>query len=254
MIWRKLYSVWGGMCFMLILLLLLPFFWLVPNNGKYFIWASRLKKLWAKLSVWACFLPYSVQGRQNIPSNQPVIYCANHCSYFDIVTMGLVAKGKFVFIGKAELNRVPVFGYVFNKFNITVNRQSRVSAFRALVEAGRALDAGKSVIFFPEGSRSKNPPEMRHFKEGAFRVAIEKQVPIVPVTLLFNWIILPESFLASWHSGKAIIHPFIDTRNMNLEDIDHLKKQTYDIINQELTPFLSSQKVYNKVSKVRTQG
>lgn len=254
MIWKKLYSFWGGMSFMLILLLLLPFFWLTPNQGKYFIWSSHLKKIWARLSILACFIPYSVRNRQHIPSKQPVIYCANHSSYFDIITMGLVAKGKFTFIGKSELNQVPVFGYVFKKFNITVNRQSRLSAFRALVEAGRALEDGKSVIFFPEGSRSKNPPEMRDFKEGAFRVAIEKQVPIVPVTLLFNWIILSESFLSTWHSGKAIIHPPIETKNLTLEDIDSLKLQTYHIINQELIPFLSSKKVYRKVSEVGTQG
>jgi 1-acyl-sn-glycerol-3-phosphate acyltransferase len=90
---------------------------------------------------------------------------------------------------------------------------------------------------YPEGGiRTTNPPHMAPFKEGAFRVAIEQQIPVVPVTIPYNWIVLPEdgSLLVYRRSIKAIFHEPIETVGMRVEDIDRLKEKTFQVIDQEL--------------------
>ena len=101
----------------------------------------------------------------------------------------------------------------------------------------QAIDEGKSLTIFPEGGIiTKHPPQMVKFKDGAFRTAIEKQIPIVPVTIPFNWIILPDHPVLRVKRGliKVIFHEPIDTSGYTLDQIDKLKDTVFSIISQEL--------------------
>jgi 1-acyl-sn-glycerol-3-phosphate acyltransferase len=155
----------------------------------------------------------------------------------DIPTLCFALPGYFKFIGKASLAKVPLFGYTFKHLHIPVNRSNTKSKFESIQKSLEAIEMGRSVAYFPEGTIPKvKQPAMIQFKDGAFRVAIEKQVPIVPITIPYNWLILPDDgkFTPHRHLMKAIIHEPIDTKGMTLEDLESLKKKTYDIIHQEL--------------------
>ncbi|NJM26626.1 MAG: 1-acyl-sn-glycerol-3-phosphate acyltransferase, partial [Bacteroidia bacterium] len=97
-------------------------------------------------------------------------------------------------------------------------------------------DKGKSLVIFPEGGiYTKEPPRMVRFKDGAFRAAIEKQIPLVPVTIPNNWIILPdEAFLLRWGTVHVIFHEPIETKGLTLADMDRLKSDVYQVIDLEL--------------------
>jgi 1-acyl-sn-glycerol-3-phosphate acyltransferase len=100
-----------------------------------------------------------------------------------------------------------------------------------------ALDEGKSLVIYPEGGIISNqPPRMVKFKEGAFRAAIQKQIPIVPVTIPFNWLILPDEKELLLRPGtiKIIFHEPIETSGMSLAETDLLKEKVYQIIDNEL--------------------
>jgi len=106
-----------------------------------------------------------------------------------------------------------------------------------MVKCSQAIENNISVALFPEGTIPKHDnPKLIPFKDGAFRIAIEKQVPIVPVTLPHNWKILPDDgkWLIHRHLMKLIIHEPIETTGMTLEDVDKLKEKTYQIIHEEL--------------------
>jgi 1-acyl-sn-glycerol-3-phosphate acyltransferase len=118
-----------------------------------------------------------------------------------------------------------------------VDRANLKSRVNTILRSKKALDDGKSLMIFPEGGIiTKKPPHMAHFKDGAFRIAIEKQIPIVPVTIPLNWIILPDHQLMRLHRGivKVIFHEPIETKTYTLEKIDDLKNKVFDIINTEL--------------------
>ncbi|MCP4522503.1 MAG: 1-acyl-sn-glycerol-3-phosphate acyltransferase [Cytophagales bacterium] len=232
---RKIYTIWCAFAVLSIFLGLFPFFWLFLQHHKIHSWAHFLNRVWAHLAFIACGLFWTNQNK--IKFETPVVYCANHTSFADIPLLFLGISEPFTIIGKSSLVNVPLFGYMFRRLYIAVNRGNRKSRAETLKQSFEAIDQGKSLALFPEGGiPDGNTPNMISFKDGAFRIAIEKQIPIVPITIPYNWIILKDEkpMLAKWHKVKAIYHEPISTKGMTLEDIPQLKQQTFDTINTEL--------------------
>jgi 1-acyl-sn-glycerol-3-phosphate acyltransferase len=151
--------------------------------------------------------------------------------------MGLVVTNYYAFIGKSSLQKIPLFGYMFRKLHIQVDRSSRLKSHQTYQLALKELRKGRSLVVFPEGGiYTKNPPEMTPFKDGPFRMAIERQVPLVPITFPYNWKVLPDdgSLLFSRHPVLAVVHPPISTTGLQLKDLEALKKETYQTIENEL--------------------
>ncbi len=153
----------------------------------------------------------------------------------DIVTLGL-NKHNTVFVGKNDLKSLPLFGFMYSRLHITVDRAKLKSRYNTLIRSLEALDQGKSLVIFPEGGIvSEHPPAMGSFKDGAFRAAIEKQIPIVPVTIPYNWIILPaDKFLLHWRPMKAIFHEPIDPSAYTIKEMHLLKAKVRSVIETEL--------------------
>ena len=106
-----------------------------------------------------------------------------------------------------------------------------------MIASMKAIDEGKSLIVFPEGGMlSLQAPQMSTFKDGAFRTAIEKKIPIVAVTIPFNWKILPDQSPMRLHKSKVciIFHEPLETTGMSLDDVGLLKTKTFQIIDLEL--------------------
>jgi 1-acyl-sn-glycerol-3-phosphate acyltransferase len=180
-------------------------------------------------------LPFKTEYRFKLNTKSQYIFCPNHTSYMDIPTMGL-NKHNTIFVSKSDIKKVPLFGYMYSKLHILVDRKKLKSRYTSMVRSIEAIDEGKSLVIYPEGGiLSKHPPHMADFKDGAFRVAIEKQIPIVPVTIPYNWIILPDNeFLLQWHKVKVIFHEPVSTQGLTINDVDALKQKVRAIINEEL--------------------
>ncbi len=149
-----------------------------------------------------------------------------------------------IFVGKNDMEEIPLFGFMYRKLHITVNRSSLKSRFNTILASMKAIDEGKSLVIYPEGGMvTKEPPQMCAYKDGAFRTAIEKQIPIVPVTIPYNWIILPDEEKMRLHRGtvKVIFHAPIETTNMTLNDIPALKQRVFSVIDAELRKELSTE-------------
>jgi 1-acyl-sn-glycerol-3-phosphate acyltransferase len=134
------------------------------------------------------------------------------------------------------MENIPLFGFMYSKLHITVDRGNMNSRISTYKKSLRALDEGKSLVIYPEGGIvTKKDPVMGKFKDGAFKAAIEKQIAIVPVTLPYNWIILPpDEFLVRWHPVKIIVHKPIETIGLTMADAGMLKEKVYQVIENEL--------------------
>ena len=142
-----------------------------------------------------------------------------------------------VFIGKSSLAKVPLFGYMFKNLHIAVDRNSMKSRGESILKARIALDEGASVVFFPEGGiSSKAPPAMAKFKDGAFKLALDKQIPIIPVTLSYNHLILPDDgkFLLRYKPIKVVIHEPVSVKGCGPNDVNQLKLKCFNIIQDQL--------------------
>lgn len=232
---RGLYTIYALLIFALLfvvffLLLLIPI--LLP--GKHHL-TGMFNRWWAKVFFRLIFMPYNLEYRAPLDKKNQYIFCPNHFSYLDIPTMGL-NKFNTIFVGKSDMEKIPLFGFMYRKLHITVNRESLKSRYNTLVRTLQAIDEGKNLTIFPEGGIiTKTPPVMSRFKDGAFRAAIEKQIPIIPVTIPYNWIILPDSsWLPKIKTIKVIFHQPIETKGLTLVDLQSLKDETYSVINNEL--------------------
>ncbi|MGZ4049521.1 MAG: lysophospholipid acyltransferase family protein [Bacteroidia bacterium] len=224
--------------FVLGLIILYPLFFIFLSKREWFPKAFQLKKFWAR---WILIVPglfYKITYR--IPANklpQPAVYCANHSSYLDIVYSYLVIPKYFVFMGKQELNKAPLFRIFFRQMNILVDRSSNASAHRAFIRAGKDIDEGHSAFLFPEGGISSNG-KLKGFKNGAFKLAIEKQVPVVPITYLNNWKLLQNGgfFKSIGRPGvsRIIVHEPVSTAGMTENDLVSLLSKVRNIIQNEL--------------------
>jgi len=176
---------------------------------------------------------------QPLNPGQHYIYCANHTSNLDIMILCILAQGRFHFMGKAELEHNPVLGIFFRTIDIAVNRESKISAFRAFKKAGENLEHGMSLLIFPEGGIQDEhyPPKLMSFKNGPFRLAIEKQVPILPISIINAWDLI-------WDDGAKLgsrpgicdiyIHKPIFTDKLKLKEDELLKQEVFSTINSKL--------------------
>lgn len=233
---RKIYTAYAFLMFCISFLFFFPLFlvciW-VPGWQKY---GRRINQFWANLYFILIFLPVKIEGKQHIKKGQPYIFVSNHFSYIDIAMMGFI-PGDVIYIGKSSITKVPLFGYYFKNLHIAVNRESIKSRGEVLLRSKKAIENRSSIVIFPEGGIcTDNPPVMARFKDGAFSLAVDKQIPIIPVTLSFNHLILPDSepLLMNFIKAKIIIHYPLETIGTNSKDIPHLKEVCYGIIQDQL--------------------
>jgi 1-acyl-sn-glycerol-3-phosphate acyltransferase len=230
----KIGFVWFGLVFASIFLLFYPLFYLFLSFEKLYPAANFLRKLWA----WGTFIlcgSFAKVYREQKTFKGPCIFVSNHTSYLDIVVFGLFAPLKMSFMGKIELSKIPLFGKFFGTVDIGVHRESVRGAHRAFLQSKEKLDKGYSILIFPEGTIWNKTPLLKPFKNGAFKLAIENKVPIVPVTFYNNFKALPDEKFEYYPTViKCKIHRAIKTDHLNIDDSDQLRDEIYNLIEQEL--------------------
>lgn len=232
---RTFYTVYGFFVFCVLFVVLFPLLLIPITFPSQWRLTGIINRWWARLMFVGVGLPFRVEVKGSLDQSRQYIFCANHFSYLDIPTFGLNPVNA-IFVGKNSIERVPLFGYMYGKLHITVDRASLRSRFNTMKQGMQAIDEGKSLMIFPEGGMvATNPPQMAPFKEGAFRLAIEKQVPIVPVTIVNNWIILPDpENRLHWGAVKIMFHEPLETQGMTVDQTEELKQRTFQVISLAL--------------------
>jgi 1-acyl-sn-glycerol-3-phosphate acyltransferase len=234
------YKLYVGLAFLVTLVVFYPPIAFLlrksENKQKTMPWFS----FWSRTFRLMIGLPKKVVSRSPSFPDSPFIICANHASYLDIALMPSLLRGQdFLFMGKHEILEYPLLKTFFKRLHIPVNRTNRLQSARAFLSASNALKNGWSIVIFPEGGIPDGQrPKMISFKTGAFKLAMENQVPIVPVTFINNYRLFsdPGDWLGPARPGlaKVIIHSTILP-----EDYVHLTPETlsahvYGIIDEPL--------------------
>ena len=233
---RALHTCWGFFVFIFVFVLLFPFLTVPILFPSQFKWTGIINRWWAKLLFTFIFISFEVEERVRLDRNGKYVFCPNHFSYLDIPTMGLNPVNT-IFVGKNAMEKIPLFGFMYRKLHITVNRLSLRSRGQTMIASMKAIDEGKSLVIYPEGGIvTPHPPTMVAFKDGAFRTAIEKQISIVPVTIPYNWKVLPDQNPLRLRFGKVkvIFHEPVETKGLTLENVKEIKDKVHSIIASEL--------------------
>jgi 1-acyl-sn-glycerol-3-phosphate acyltransferase len=234
---RMLFMIWAGFWWFLGFFILYPFFCLCIWFKSIEPAMSFFNQIWCLIFFPISGLRVRTEGKVHLKRSTPVVYVSNHASYLDIPLLTYILPGFPAFMGKSSLGKIPVFGYMFRNLHVVVDRGSSQGRVLALKKSKKKLARGRSLVIFPEGSiHHKIQPGLADFKDGAFRLAVTMQVPIVPITICYNWFILPDDgrWLPHFYYCKSVIHPPISTKGMKEEDIPLLRQQTFDLIQNRL--------------------
>lgn len=163
-------------------------FFLARNPEKQYDSIARLRRWFSITSANLMGIRFEIDYETTIDWTVPYIICPNHSSILDIPAVTYLCEQPFSFLGKDELLNNPVTSIFFKTIDIPVNRESKVSAFRAFKRAGDLVGRGKTIVIFPEGGiDDRYPPALQKFKAGAFRIAQNTCTPVLPVVIQNAW-------------------------------------------------------------------
>ncbi len=218
--------------------LLYPFLLYATHGSMKYRFFTLLRKLIAFLSSAFSGIFYRFTYEKKIDWSRTYIICANHTSMLDITALTMLVRSKAAFLGKEELLRTPVASFFFKRFDIPVRRESVLASYKAYKKASAYIKFGISVIMFPEGKIEDTfPPVLLPFKGGAFRLAIENKIPILPVVILNSWKYM-------WDDGsrqgsrpgicKVKVFTPVETASLTVGDESSLSETIHKLFETEL--------------------
>ncbi len=233
-----LYRIWFYILVALPIILLFPLLIISILKEEWYPFFFKLARLWAKIILIGMGFRWMIQREQTPERSKSYMFIANHTSMTDIMLMLVSVKNPFVFVGKMELAKIPLFGFFYKRTCILVDRSSEKSRKGVFLRAQKRLKQGLSICIFPEGGVPEEHILLDEFKDGAFRLAINHQIPIVPMTFADN----KKRFSYTFFSGgpgrmRVKIHKFINTEGLAIKDTKTLNEKTRGIIYSQLLGF-----------------
>lgn len=229
---QTIFSIYGFLLFVILLLLLLPLFFIASLFGKVkggnYIY--RICSWWA--DAWFLFIGIRAQviHEEKNTENRPCIFVANHISYMDIPMIVKVIREPVRVLGKQEMAKIPIFGFVYRNAVVMVNRQDAEKRQRSVYVLKQVLSKGISIFIFPEGTFNTTDQPLKSFYDGAFRIALETQTPIQPILFPDTVKRLNYKTVFSLSPGKsrAVYLPLVDINLFRDKDMISLKQHVFD--------------------------
>lgn len=237
-----LWRIWFYVLLGLPIIIMLPFLLVSILKEKWYPYFFVMARIWAKVILFGMGFYYKVEREEELVPRKSYMLVSNHTSMTDIMMMLALVRNPFVFVGKKELSKIPLFGFFYKRTCILVDRNSSKSRMEVFERAQKRLNQGLSICIFPEGGVPDDESVLLdEFKDGAFRLALEHQIPIVPITFADN----KKRFSYTFLSGspglmRAKMHHFIETKGKNAGDkkeIKEVREQVKEILLKQLLQF-----------------
>ncbi|MDE0967453.1 MAG: lysophospholipid acyltransferase family protein [Flavobacteriaceae bacterium] len=247
LIWRS----WFYILIFVTLILISPLLFILTIKESYYPQMWKLVRFWSKVLIYGMGFRLEFNNEQTIEPNKSYMFCPNHGSLMDAFVLVVSSKNPIVFVGKKSLAKIPIFGFFYKRIIIMVDRSSAKSRKRVYELAKKRLKNGTSIGIFPEGLVPTEGVVLAPFKNGAFSLAIEYQIPIVPQSYydckrLFSW-----DFLKG---GPGLFrikqHKFFETKGLKIQDLDNLKERLYTFMRNDL---LADDKYMKDTNQIKNQ-
>jgi 1-acyl-sn-glycerol-3-phosphate acyltransferase len=193
--------------------------------GGKFLW------LWSWIFSMLTFIRYDFYGLENFRKGQSYIYVSNHTSFLDIPGLWMIIPGEKKPLAKKELLKIPVFGWIAKSAAVIVDRSSGESRKKSMDKLKKILSGGTSILLFAEGTQNRSKEVLQPFKDGAFRIAIDTQQPILPMVVVGAGPLMPPGTIRMKPGKvKIIVAPEIPTVGLTVEDQPGLKQKTFEVM------------------------
>jgi 1-acyl-sn-glycerol-3-phosphate acyltransferase len=242
---RTLFSIYGFALFLVGLFLIFPIVVIASFFGKIkggnFIY--KLCQLWAaaELKLWGIYHKIYFQAPHD--SKKQYVFVFNHISYMDIPVLMMAFKNQhFRILGKAELSKIPIFGFLYRNTVVLVERDNAANRTKSVQQLKSIIKKGISVVIAPEGTFNTTNHPLKEFYDGAFRVAIETQTPIKPVLFLDTHDRLRHDNILSLNPGRSRIVYLeeVSVAGLTTTDTKMLKAKVFNMMEAQLIAYKAS--------------
>lgn len=234
-----LYLIWGFIVFIALMLLLTPF---VLLSYLFFKGKRATDVVFVFLNIWGggfnllMAYRYKVLNKHFVEKDKAYIFVVNHNSYLDSIAIVRVIPQSFKPLGKIEMVKIPIFGMLYKHLVILIDRSSTMSREQSVIALKKELEIGQSILIFPEGTMNKSDRLLGDFYDGAFRIAIETQTPILPLTLINTKELMPRNNALAIKNGliKCVFSEEVSVKGLTQNDLPLLKKRVHAEMESQL--------------------
>ena len=227
-----IYSIYAFILFVAIMLVVLPFVVVFSFFGR--IKGGNLIykvcKIWGYLWYFLVGIKHKNIYEAPLDLSRQYIFVANHTSYMDIPPIVVAMDQPVRVLAKSELAKVPLFGFIYKKATVLVDRSNAEKRTQSIAEMRFFLQNHISIFIFPEGTFNETGKPLKDFYDGAFRIAIETETPVKPVLFPDSVNRLHHNSILSLTPGllRAVFLEEISVENMSMEDLPWLKQKVYE--------------------------
>ena len=245
-----IYYFWTVIVFTVLMLIVVPFMVIpVLINAKFSYISYGVIKVWSTVFCWLTGIRYHVHGKENIDPKKAYIFISNHGSFLDIPGLALTLPGEFRPLAKRELLKIPVFSWIIKSLTIIVDRSSQSSREESTRRLAKSIKKNIPIYIAPEGTRNDTEQALLPFYDGAFRIAIETQAPVLPFVIINASRLMPKNRF--WAQPGVINIYVLDpmpTVGLMRADIRHLKNQVFQQMEQKIIEMTQGEPVTLQVS------
>ena len=233
-VWR----IWFLCVFTLVFTAFIPALFFFTGIVKNEIMVAHLTRYWSKLTLFLSFIYPRVEWEEKLDRKGHYIFCPNHISTLDIPFVLAILPVPLQFMGKYEIAKIPLFGYFYKNNVVIVNRKNKRDAYSAFLKAGEKLEEGLSMCFFPEGGIPNANILLKKFKNGPFRLAIEQNIKVIPITMPDNKQMFPQEYFKGRPGIVRVkVHKAIDSNSLAEKSIENLNTSVYNTIFDQLNTY-----------------
>jgi 1-acyl-sn-glycerol-3-phosphate acyltransferase len=195
----------------------------------------RIAKVWMKIFFFLAWCRLKIKGLSNFKKGENYIVISNHNSLFDVPLLTPFIPGANKTIAKVEMAKTPLFGMIYKRGSVLVDRKNKDSRRESYSKMKAVLDKGMHMCIYPEGTRNKTDKPLKEFHDGAFRLAIETKKPVIPAILFNTRKILPAHKIFFFWSCKLEMH-FLAPRYITDTDTpEGLKEEMFNLMSNYYT-------------------
>jgi len=232
-----LYTIWALTIFHVFMILLFPVFLIPPlihRKGNYI--SFKAITLWSYLFSFFNRIIYKKSGQEHLRKDEHYVFVVNHTSFLDTPALPQIINGPFRALAKKELTKIPIFGFLIKVVTVVVDRSSPADRQKSKDRLNDVLKNESSIVVFPEGTMNRTSNPLQPFYDGAFRIAIDAQVKILPVVIRgAAKLMKPSSFMIKPGKVYVDILPPIDAAAYEQKNLPDLKKRVRESMLQSLT-------------------
>lgn len=236
---RFLFTIYAFIPFTVFLLLIFPLAVVASFFGKMeggnFIY--QLCHAWAAFVLFMLGIRHRTSFEEAPDPGKQFVFVFNHISFLDIPVMMMALRGRhFRVLGKAEMAKIPIFGFLYRQTVVLVERDNAAKRAKSVKQLKSIVSKGTSIVIYPEGTFNMTRQPLKDFYDGAFRIAIETQTPIQPVLLLDTYDRMHYNTIFSLNPGRsrAVYIASIPTEGMTPDQLPALKQKVYDAMEEGL--------------------